>query len=200
MMAIKACAAETLNATRREIVPRRPNFIANGLIKWYPPPKNVTKINVDGSFFSWNNIAACGGIFRDYLDRFIKGFSFNSGSCSITHAELWGIIKGIQIAIINDLHDVIIETDSQVAFNFVKDGVHSLHPCAPLIKDIRILANRIQHINWSHTLREANSLDDLLAKKGQELPFNLHIYDVPPLDICYALSLDCFRTFRLRGS
>ncbi|KAL4286063.1 hypothetical protein AHAS_Ahas19G0048700 [Arachis hypogaea] len=41
------------------------------LIRWLPPPEKILKLNVDGSFLSHLNSAACDGLFRDHLGRFI---------------------------------------------------------------------------------------------------------------------------------
>ncbi|RYR40563.1 hypothetical protein Ahy_A09g046310 [Arachis hypogaea] len=71
------------------------------LIAWVPPLEHYTKLNVDGSNFKNVNGVACGGIHRNYLGRLIKSFSCNLKSCTIIHVELWGIIKGLQIAVAN---------------------------------------------------------------------------------------------------
>ncbi|KAL4393856.1 hypothetical protein AHAS_Ahas02G0093800 [Arachis hypogaea] len=62
---------------------------------------------MDGSYFGNNNHTACGGVFRDHIGRFFKAFSCNTGSCLITHAELWGIIRGLQIATTNDFSNIV---------------------------------------------------------------------------------------------
>ncbi|RYQ87582.1 hypothetical protein Ahy_B09g095107 [Arachis hypogaea] len=66
-----------------------------------PPLEHYTKLNVDGSNFNNVNGVAYGGILRNYLSRLIKSFSCNLKSCTIIHAEFWGIIKGLQIAVAN---------------------------------------------------------------------------------------------------
>ncbi|RYR74167.1 hypothetical protein Ahy_A02g008797 [Arachis hypogaea] len=138
-------------------------------------------MNVDSSYFSHNNNAACGRVFRDHLDTFVKTFAYNLGRCSIMQAELWAIVKGLQLAITNEKG--------------------ALTPTlVPLIEDIWILVNRVQHIDWRHTLREANSVADILAKKGQELIHGLHVFDYPTSEIKSALRLDGIGSFRLRGS
>ncbi|KAL4391928.1 hypothetical protein AHAS_Ahas03G0294100 [Arachis hypogaea] len=63
------------------------------LIRWIPPQEQFIKLNTDRSFYSHNNNAVSEGLFRDHLSSFISTFSYNLGSCSIVHAELWGIIK-----------------------------------------------------------------------------------------------------------
>ncbi|KAL4373628.1 hypothetical protein AHAS_Ahas05G0100800 [Arachis hypogaea] len=144
------------------------NWTSEHLISWNPPPEH--RVKVDGSFFSINNSVACGGVFKNYLGRFIVGFSSNLDSCSIMQANyIWEILKSLQVAIAKNFNCLIIKTDSQMAMDFMKEGCPSSHPCKSLIEDISILSSRIQHVEWSHILREGKSIVDTLAKKGHSL-------------------------------
>ncbi|KAL4390615.1 hypothetical protein AHAS_Ahas03G0162800 [Arachis hypogaea] len=148
----------------------------NSLIRWYPPTADYLKVNVDGSFYSQNGNAACGGIFRDNLGRFVKDFACNLGSYSIMHVELWGIIKGLQIAIDNGYNRIVIESDSMMAINFIKEEYPRHRPCFPLLDDINVLSRRLAYVAWKHILHEANNVVDILARKGQNLPFGHQIF------------------------
>ncbi|XP_072087871.1 uncharacterized protein [Arachis hypogaea] len=136
----------------------------------------ASKVNVDGSFYSQNGNAACGGIFRDNLGRFVKDFACNLGSYSIMHVELWGIIKGLQIAIDNGYNRIVIESDSMMAINFIKEEYPRHRPCFPLLDDINVLSRRLAYVAWKHILHEANNVVDILARKGQNLPFGHQIF------------------------
>ncbi|RYQ83778.1 hypothetical protein Ahy_B10g102615 [Arachis hypogaea] len=197
---IKARSEEFLKVTKSNILPRNLQAAGNCYIAWSRPPTDFVKLNVDGSLYAYRNNAACGGVFRDADGRFLKGFSCNLGGCSIMHAELWAIVHGLQIAVVNGYQSIVVESDSAAAIKFINHGCSPTHPCAPLIQDIRIMAARLQHIIWLHSLREANSVADLLAKKGQDMPLGLHLFDRAPSDITYALFCDCYGALRLRGS
>ncbi|KAL4394889.1 hypothetical protein AHAS_Ahas02G0197300 [Arachis hypogaea] len=84
--------------------------------------------------------------------------------CSIMHAELWVIVRGLQIAVANNISSLVVEYDSIAAVNFIKKGHNSSHPCAPLLDDIVVLASRVPYISWSHCLQEANFAANNLAK------------------------------------
>ncbi|KAL4305521.1 hypothetical protein AHAS_Ahas16G0086600 [Arachis hypogaea] len=116
------------------------------------------------------------------------------------HAELWAIIKGLQIAAANGMNDVIIESDSQMAIKLVREGCPLSHPCYPLLQDISILVRRIHHMSMRHTLREANVCVDVMAKKGHQLGFGLHLFDHPIPEIYLPMLFDCAGYYRLRGS
>ncbi|KAL4286319.1 hypothetical protein AHAS_Ahas19G0074300 [Arachis hypogaea] len=72
-----------------------------------------------------------------------------------------------------------------------------------LSKDYRLLVQRkyniIQVVEFTHTLREANTVADILSKKGQDLPVGLHLLDTAPPDTLYALAMDVSSLFRIRG-
>ncbi|KAL4380729.1 hypothetical protein AHAS_Ahas04G0062600 [Arachis hypogaea] len=189
-----------LSVMRKSSQLKRNRTVAISMIKWYPPVENCMKLNVDGSFFKRENNAACGGVFRNHLGRFVVGFSCNLGSCSITQAELWGIVKGLHIAVANEFSHVLIESDSAMAINFIREGCTNSHPCKPLLDDISLLSSRIHKVEWKHTLREANTIADTLAKKRQHLPLGLHLFDTPLPDITNSLFLDSYGSLRPRGS
>ncbi|RYR61448.1 hypothetical protein Ahy_A04g018629 [Arachis hypogaea] len=115
------------------------------------------------------------------------------------HAELWKIIKGLQIAVANDLQNIIVESDSLVVLQMIKIGCPNSHSCAALIQDILILSRRVQNIDWNHTLRAANAVADIMAKKGHDLPIGLHIFYAPTPDIISGLAFDMYDYFRVRG-
>lgn len=61
---------------------------------------------------------------------------------------------------------MLIEADSQRVVHFLVHGYDNLHPCAPVVYDIRELATEFATIDWKHTFRKANSCADLLANHG----------------------------------
>ncbi|QHO23110.1 Putative ribonuclease H protein [Arachis hypogaea] len=115
-------------------------------------------------------------------------------------AEMWGVVRGLQIAVANNFKRLIIEMDSSSVFEFVRNSCTASHPYASILIDINIHAQRLDISGWLHTLREANYVVDTLAKKGHTLLFGLHIFDVPPPDISLTLDLDCFGILCPRGS
>ncbi|RYQ87637.1 hypothetical protein Ahy_B09g095159 [Arachis hypogaea] len=197
---IRARAEEFIKGANKDLNPRSIQAASTCLIGWSHPNGEDVKLNVDGSWFSERNNAACGGVFRDSAGRFLKGYSCNLGNCSITHAELWAVIHGMNIATRNGYQHLVVESDSTAAISFINHGCPPAHSCAPLIQDIRNLVTRFQHITWSHALREANTVADLLAKKGQDLELGLHLFDKATPDISYALLGDSLGTLRIRGS
>ncbi|QHO25231.1 Putative ribonuclease H protein [Arachis hypogaea] len=197
---IQARTKEFLKVATSNLKPKNNQDTSGSIIRWVRPNGEYIKLNVDGSWFAHRSNAACGGVFRDSAGRYLIGFAGNLGNCSIMHAELWAIVHGLTIAITHGYQNLMVESDSVAAINFIKNGSSSGHHCAPLIQDVRVLTERLKKVSWIHVFREANTVADQLAKKGHDLPLGLHIFDSSPPDISYALLCDCIGTVRLRGS
>ncbi|EEF37507.1 conserved hypothetical protein [Ricinus communis] len=53
------------------------------------------KLDTDGAYYCTSTQPAkAGGILRDCYGNWVSGFTVNTGSCSITEAELWGLHQG----------------------------------------------------------------------------------------------------------
>ncbi|CAN1325252.1 Putative ribonuclease H protein At1g65750 [Linum perenne] len=79
---------------RMEVAPNR----QSSDVGWCPGPPQWHVLNTDGSVLPDSGRAAVGGVVRDELRRCKLAFSVNLGRCSITRAELRGIIVGLDIA------------------------------------------------------------------------------------------------------
>ena len=56
----------------------------------------------------------CGGIIKDFMGRWVAGFTCNLGICSSVVAEMWGILEGPKLAKRIGFKKIIIESDSKV--------------------------------------------------------------------------------------
>lgn len=93
------------------------NRVANGvqsewkLKGWSVPNRGWVKINSDGSVRGRELRASAGGLLRDDNGRWIVGYGRNIGSCSISKAELWGILDGLTVAWYYGYRRVVLESD-----------------------------------------------------------------------------------------
>ncbi|RYQ87684.1 hypothetical protein Ahy_B09g095213 [Arachis hypogaea] len=69
---IRARAEEFLKGAIKDLNPRSSQAASACLVRWSPPNGDEVKLNVDGSWFSDRSNAACGGVFRDSMGRFLK--------------------------------------------------------------------------------------------------------------------------------
>ncbi|CAN0846217.1 Putative ribonuclease H protein At1g65750 [Linum grandiflorum] len=68
------------------------------MIKWRPGDEGWFTLRTDGSLRSPQREASAGGVIHDDRDSFVKTFTVNLGCCSITPAEMRGIVEGLKLA------------------------------------------------------------------------------------------------------
>ncbi|CAN1147355.1 Putative ribonuclease H protein At1g65750 [Linum perenne] len=68
-----------------------------------------------------------GGLVRNSSGHCLLAFTANLGSCSITRAELWGILIGLRLAWNAGYKKIIVQTDSQVAVQLLTDDSSTNH-------------------------------------------------------------------------
>ncbi|KAF7844636.1 putative RNA-directed DNA polymerase [Senna tora] len=157
----------------------------HSLVKWQSPEMGWFKVNVDGACSREAlERASCGGVVRDYMGRFIYGFSKNLGSCDALAAELWGVILGLNMAWELGIKKVVVEVDSTSAHQLVYAQNQEFHPYAALVTDIHLLLARNWEVSVCHVLREANCVADFFAKCAPRDTMDLLKFDQPPLEAC----------------
>ncbi|CAN1810691.1 Putative ribonuclease H protein At1g65750 [Linum perenne] len=159
-------------------------------------------LNTDGSVDPSSGRAAAGGLIRDSLGRCTSAFALNLGSCSITRAEIRGILAGLIMAWDAGFRKVAVQSDSQVAISLLLNGDVPTHHHAGEIMLIRSLLQRDWSVRVAHIYREANKSADFLASLGHDKDLGIHYLDVSDCNLGYFLRLDCMgisepRTFMI---
>ncbi|CAN0861260.1 Putative ribonuclease H protein At1g65750 [Linum grandiflorum] len=93
----------------------------------------------------------------------------NLGCCSITRAEMRGIMEGLKLAWSLVIRKIRVQSDSAA--------------------DIAILSNG-SLLDHQHIYREANCAADYLANIGYSFLFGLHIVSVPDRGLSHWLHYD----------
>ncbi|KAF4376903.1 hypothetical protein F8388_022619 [Cannabis sativa] len=135
-------------------------------VSWFPPPQNFIKINTDGAAKGRSNEASCGGVFRDCNGTILGAFSSFLGNKTSLEAELYGVIKAINIACANHWHCVWLEVDSILTLSMIANNKTDV-PITIREEWLKTL-QQIQTMNliYSHIYREGNQVADLLANHG----------------------------------
>lgn len=110
-------------------------------------------------------------------------------------AELSGIWHGLRLAQSRNLSRVMIETDSTSVVHFLEDGCDILHPCAPIVNDIRAMIRTFDGIKWTHIFREANCCADALANNGHGFNWGIQFFSQVPFFMSIAYFADFSGTF-----
>ncbi|CAN0829758.1 Putative ribonuclease H protein At1g65750 [Linum grandiflorum] len=138
-------------------------------IAWKPLPSPWFTLNTDGSVGA-DGAAAAGGVLRNEDGDVQWAYTRNLGRCSITRAELWGIIDGMEIAWNNGCRRIAIQTDSTCAVQLLQATDKHDHQHAALVL-------KYWEISIIHIYREGNFMADSLANEGHSLSFGLHLLD-----------------------
>ncbi|CAN1131193.1 Putative ribonuclease H protein At1g65750 [Linum perenne] len=165
---------------------RRPNKE----VGWTPGPTDWTVINTDGSVRQPSGTAAAGGVIRNSSGLCSLAFTANLGICSITRAELRGIILDLNLAWDAGHRKVLVQSDSQVAVNLLTADSEASHHHAHEVVQFRELVARSWEVRLCHIYREGNHVADYLANLGQQRAIGFHMVSPSDCDLSFHLLYD----------
>ncbi|CAN1148974.1 Putative ribonuclease H protein At1g65750 [Linum perenne] len=139
-------------------------------------------LNTDGSLITHQSSTAAGGILRDDQGRFVKAFSANLGTCSITRAKIPGIIERLKLAWGLGIRKLRVQMDSRAALSLLCNEGTLDHQHSNLVLVFHELRNRPWELQLSLVYREANYAADYLANLGHSLDLGCHLFSEP--DAC----------------
>ncbi|CAN0880875.1 Putative ribonuclease H protein At1g65750 [Linum grandiflorum] len=143
-------------------------------IGWKPGLAGWMTLNTDGSVRGRSSKASAGGLLRDAFGHCHAAFTQNLGSCSITRAEMRGLITGLEMAWELGCRKVAAFIDSQAALDLFLQQGDFLHTHQAEVLTFRELLSRDWEVVLEHTFREANQAADHLASIGDKFPFGRH--------------------------
>lgn len=161
------------------------------MIAWLKPPIGWFKLNTDGAVDRVEGKAAAGGLIRDSSGRWLQGFGFHIGSCTVPAAELWGLCSGLYLCWNLGIRKVQVEIDSELVVKLVNRKIEITHPLFSLVTRCQGFLRRDWEIQFRHVFREANFSADYLASYAFKFPLGFYVLKVPPLDILQFLDKDC---------
>ncbi|XP_061347266.1 uncharacterized protein LOC133292825 [Gastrolobium bilobum] len=124
-------------------------------ITWQYPTDGSVIINIDGAVRGNPGLAACGGLIRNSQGRWLGGFAYKLGICSSFKAELWGVLRGLELAWNEGFRNIIIESDSSSVITVLTKSGVAVRECH-LIARIQTWINRSWSVTLMHTYREGN--------------------------------------------
>ena len=163
-------------------------------VKWLPPPLNWFKLNSDGSSMGNPGLAGGGGIIRDSVGGWVKGYAWAIGVTTSVAAELWALRDEIRLCISLNLLAVEIELDAKVVADFMRSGNSRANSSDIIIADCIEGLKKIPLVKILHCFRKANKCADALARHGALLPQDFMIFMNPPPKVVMLISLDAVGT------
>ena len=167
------------------------------LVSWSPPRLGSWKLNTDGAVKGVSQVASAGGVIRNDVRVWFKGYSRSLGHGSVIVAELWAIYDGLQLAWDNGIR-LEVESDNQ-AVVFMVNSNREDGSCFSLVWNIWSMCDK----NWSvvikYVYREANSVADFLASWSSGRDTGVYLHDAPPIGVRNLLLSDRLKTSYVRA-
>lgn len=153
-------------------------------VRWIFPPDGWCKLNTDGASKGNPGIAGCGGVIRDSRGLWLSGYCMSIGCTTAFKAELWGILKGMELAWNFGIRRLMVESDSLSIISFLNHKKKESSSCNNnLIRLILGWKSRSWNISFMLTLREGNSVADFLANRSITRELGFHAVEDPHTDL-----------------
>ena len=133
--------------------------------KWRPPQQGSYKVNVDNAVFATQRATGLGVLIKDVEGRVV-------GACSKKINTLLGALETeakafefrLQFARDMMVHNLILEGDSLVIVNALKDRSPPPASVAAVLYNVLSVSHELYRVEFSHICRRGNWLAHLLAK------------------------------------
>lgn len=133
---------------------------------WSPPSAGFIVCNVDGASKGNPGPSGVGGVFRDENKKILGYFSLNIGHGWANEAEVRAILNALMFSQEFMLKNIIIESDSTVAVNWVASRENRPWRLSNELNHIDFLISETNCVEVRHVYREGNAMADFLAKEG----------------------------------
>ncbi|CAN1799327.1 Putative ribonuclease H protein At1g65750, partial [Linum perenne] len=120
----------------------------------------------------------------------LAAFAANLGVCSISRAEITGIVLGLEKAWEMGVRDIVVQSDSLCAVRLLSSDDSLDHQHATIVSKYKKLLDRDWRVELKHVYRESNHLADALASKGHSLSIGTHMVERSDRVICYWARFD----------
>ena len=120
-------------------------------VNWSPPRYPLYKINVNGIVFLAQKVASVGVIVHDHEGRFIAGLNKKIHErFGATEAEAKAFEVDIIIAKEVGIREFVLEGDSIIIVQALKECSHAPSSVAPLIYEMLAKCHEFQNVAFSH--------------------------------------------------
>ena len=96
-------------------------------VRWLPPPINWLKLNSDGSSMGNPRLAGGGGLIRNEIGEWVRGYARAIGCATSVAAKLWALRDGIGLCISLKIPALVIELDAKLVIDLSKKDVENLN-------------------------------------------------------------------------
>lgn len=129
-------------------------------------------------------------VIRNYKGEFIAGKTVKIvGEVSVFEAEVRGLLEAFLWLQSLDLQNVVVESDSLLSVNAVKNEVKYVFEVGPMLEECQSILKARSNISVSIVKKQANKVADLIARAPCMVnSFSVFLY--PPDFVLETLSFD----------
>ncbi|KAI3474487.1 hypothetical protein Pfo_029397 [Paulownia fortunei] len=135
-------------------------------VLWKRPQVGWFKLNTDGAAKGETGQAGAGGVIRDHLGNVAVAYFEFIGNQNSIHAEIFALVKGLELAKGLGISNLWIEMDAQTVINLVssKTAKGNWRLQEMLSKSKFIMSQ--MHTRITHIYRKGNKIADFLANEA----------------------------------
>lgn len=116
-----------------------------------------------------------GGLLRSGDGEWIVGFSGFSGSSDSLFAELFSLLRGLEVAWSRGIRRPMCYTNSLLDFDLISQPSRLTQVYASIVEAVKEKLRCQWDVTIRHTMREGNGCADFLAKLGKLMDTHLAI-------------------------
>ncbi|KAK9987548.1 hypothetical protein SO802_027787 [Lithocarpus litseifolius] len=132
---------------------------------WVPPPSGLCKINVDGALFPTKKLAGIGVVIRDQQGRLLAALCRKiRAQMGALEVEAKAYEAGVLLARHLELKNGVLEGDSVIVSNALKQVSQPPTSIAAIVEGIHILSSNVGVVDYSHVRRTGNKPAHILAQ------------------------------------
>ena len=162
-------------------------FVSHRLGIWF---NSLHKLNSNGSSMGNLGSAKGGGHISDANESWVSGYARAIGYTSCVAIELWALKDGINLCISLKHHAVVIELDAKLVVDLLSKTTRSSNTIDIIAADYKEGLKKTPMTTMQHCYREANKCAEALARREALLPQDFVIFQEPPIEVSFLLSLD----------
>ncbi|XP_026428462.1 uncharacterized protein LOC113324360 [Papaver somniferum] len=133
---------------------------------WKPPPNDIVKFNVDGSYIQYSNSFGTGVVLRNHTCTChgIKG-SYGDGALNPEAVECMAVIEALSWAKDLKFSRIQIEADAKLVIDTINGNILLIQwENRNIIKEIKYLISSFSLCEFVHVSRDNNQVADAVAK------------------------------------
>ena len=147
-------------------------------VRWRPPSTSLLKVNFDGAYFAEDNKAGLGIIIRNDV-----GLAMTQQiplPASVEMVEVLAARRALWFAMELGFDRLVVEGDSEVIINSIKEGNMSHSAFGHILQDITSLCSLFSFVSFQHIKRQGNGVAHKLARRAITNPLDVWMESIPP--------------------